>query len=295
MLKHLKWGVLVGLLMGSQAIANPTRSSHQQIIFHTNLGDFVIALFPDLAPKHADQIFRLVKLGVFESMYFGRIIPDKKITLAHQDLRLTYLNDEQRQAIHPLKPELRQFGLEARMITMAPHSSLVNYNEVAFTVHLSDEPLLSGKVTIVGELSDGLDVITAISKLPRGLYNEPLVKPVIRSAEIVTRGSFTPKPFQQEEYNRLIASTKIKEFPKNFKAVLFGLAGMILIALITFVLCHRSSHRNLAAICLMIALISGFLLYAHLIPFSRHHSWIAITILLGSTGLFRLMTRFEST
>ena len=50
-----------------------TRVDKERIILYTKYGHLVLALYPDVAPKHVAQIKNLVKLGAYNSTYFFRI------------------------------------------------------------------------------------------------------------------------------------------------------------------------------------------------------------------------------
>src|SRR5207253_2022621 len=66
--------VLVVAHVPRAAAAEP-RLSQERVVLHTTLGDLVLAFYPDVAPRHVEQILRLVRLGAYDGTSFYRVYP----------------------------------------------------------------------------------------------------------------------------------------------------------------------------------------------------------------------------
>src|SRR5262249_1517462 len=76
-----------------------------RIVLHTTLGDLVLALYPTVAPKHVEQVLRLVRLGVYDGTFFYRVDPSFLAQISTAQTRPQPLTPEQAAAIHPLPAE----------------------------------------------------------------------------------------------------------------------------------------------------------------------------------------------
>ena len=69
--------VVLALLLAPASLTAQTtpRVADERVILHTNAGDIVLALYPDAAPAHVAQFLKLVRLGVYDTTRFLRVIP----------------------------------------------------------------------------------------------------------------------------------------------------------------------------------------------------------------------------
>jgi peptidyl-prolyl cis-trans isomerase B (cyclophilin B) len=133
----------------------------------TDRGPFVIRLRPDLAPRHVRHFVKVARAGGYDGTTFHRIIaggivqggdplskdPTKKGLYGTGGLGLL-------KAEFSAEPMKR--GVLAAVLRPSSRDSAGNQ----FFVCLSDQPALTGKFTIFGEVESGMDVLDAIGASP---------------------------------------------------------------------------------------------------------------------------------
>jgi peptidyl-prolyl cis-trans isomerase A (cyclophilin A) len=199
--------VTLGGTSGSQALAAdaPAHDSapNPQVRVTTNVGAFVIELYPDRAPITVANFLIYVKEGHYSQTLMHRVVPgflaqgggfsavDESLKTAHGSIPNESGNGLQNK---------RGFVGLAR--TEAPHSG-----NAQFYVNLADNPDLDPLpvrwgYAVFGKVVDGLDVLDRISDLPIGAEGRfktdaPLTHVVIEKIEMVGPGGVkqdAPKP-----------------------------------------------------------------------------------------------------
>src|SRR5947209_17808683 len=90
------------LALAAPAAAGP---GDERVVLHTACGDLVLALYPDVAPRHAEQFLKLVRLGVYDGTYFHRIHLGFVAQNAGAFGRHAPLTPEQQSAVHKIPAE----------------------------------------------------------------------------------------------------------------------------------------------------------------------------------------------
>ena len=70
---------------------------------------------------------------------------------------------------------------------------------------------------------------------------------------------------------------------------------MILVGLTSFLLAGRIAEKTHVALAMLVVLIGGFSLLGLLVALGRVNALVAIAVLAGLIGLFKLMNQFEIT
>ena len=132
----------------------------------TDKGAFVIRLRPDLAPRHVAHFVKVAKAGGFDHTTFHRIVPggiiqggdplskDPKKASLYGTGGLGLLKAE-------FTAEPMKRGVVAAVLRPSSRDSAGNQ----FFICLSDQPALTGKFTIFGEVESGMDVVDAIGRV----------------------------------------------------------------------------------------------------------------------------------
>ena len=133
----------------------------------TDDGAFVIRLRPDLAPRHVRHFIKVARAGGFDGTVFHRIVP-RGIIQGGDPLS----RDPKKKALYGtgglglLKAEFSAQpmarGAVAAVLRPSSHDSAGNQ----FFICLSDLPALTGKFTIFGEVSSGMEAVDAIGARP---------------------------------------------------------------------------------------------------------------------------------
>ncbi|HEY0707328.1 MAG TPA: peptidylprolyl isomerase [Polyangia bacterium] len=158
----------------------------ERILFRLNRGDLVVGLFDGIAPKHAAQIRRLVRAGVYDTTTIFRVEPGFVAQVINAQNRLTPLTPEQRQTIQRIPAELSKLQHRAGMLSMAHDDKSIDSAETSFSFMLGRAPELDGKYTIFGQVEWGATLLTMIAREPRDDQNRPYNRIVIDRAEVKT-------------------------------------------------------------------------------------------------------------
>jgi cyclophilin family peptidyl-prolyl cis-trans isomerase len=283
---------LLAAALAARAEPGPSLS-RERIVLRTEAGDVVLALYPDVAPKHTEQILRLVRLGVYDTTHVCRVEPRFVAQLSTALDREEPLTPEQQAAIHRLPAEFSSVPHRRATLSMAREDNDPDSGETSFSVLLGDAPHLDGKYTVFGEVVSGMDVIDEICKVPRR-GNQPVVRVTVSKATVVDSPEALasvslagPRPVEVPE------SLRPHEASRSWE-VTGGVALMVLCGLGCFWMADRLPKRVLLSLNLIGVLVGGFLLFVLLGPAAQAHASVALALFLGLLGVLKLMSRFES-
>jgi cyclophilin family peptidyl-prolyl cis-trans isomerase len=158
----------------------------ERVVFHTNRGDLVFGLYDAVAPKHAAQIRKLVRAGVYDTTTIFRIEPGFVAQVTNAQNRQKALSKEQHQAITAIPAEFSKLKHRLGMLSMARDDDDVNSAETSFSFMLGRAPELDGKYTIIGEVLWGQPLLAMIAKDPTDGRKRPFTPIVIEKAEVKT-------------------------------------------------------------------------------------------------------------
>lgn len=147
--------------------------TNKQAVVETTAGTFVIDLRPDLAPNHVGYIMRLAGDGAYAGTIFHRVIRDGIIQGGDPISK-----DPTKQALYGtgglgmLRAEHSPEPFSAGTVGAVIRPGQPDSAGAQFFVCASDQPALTGQYTVVGRVSDGLDVVRKISETaanPKGV------------------------------------------------------------------------------------------------------------------------------
>jgi peptidyl-prolyl cis-trans isomerase B (cyclophilin B) len=204
--------VLVGLLLVPQA-------QGKQAVVNTTAGTFVIDLRPDLAQNHVRYFMKLAQEGAYDGTVFHRII------------RHGIIQGGDPISKDPAKAKLFGTGglgvlgaeISSEPATRGAVAAVIQPGKpdsagAQFFVCVTDQPALTGKYTIFGRVSEGMDVVTKISEAPNA-EGVPAERIEITSVTIRDTPPLEPEPFSTETPAQLAV----------YRAVLETTAGEITI------------------------------------------------------------------
>ena len=142
---------------------------------HTNHGAIALELYDDHAPKTVDNFLKLARDGFYDGVIFHRVIPDFMIqggdpTGTGSGGPGYQFEDE------PNEHKVVRGALA--MANAGPNSSQF------FIVTTEAASWLDGKHTVFGKVSDGMDVVDAISELDTDSRDRPRSDVVIERVEL---------------------------------------------------------------------------------------------------------------
>ncbi len=130
-------------------------------------GTVTIDLFEDVAPGHVEQITALAKEGKYDGVVFHRVIEgfmaqtgDVKFGKMGGDMRRAGMGGSDRP---DLKAEFSDQRFLRGMVGMARSQSPDSANS-QFFIMLGDGEFLNGQYTVVGKVTEGMDVVDAIKR-----------------------------------------------------------------------------------------------------------------------------------
>ena len=163
------------------------RLSQERIVFRTNVGDMIVALYPDIAPQHTAQILQLARLGVFDGTAIFRIEPGFVAQTDNYDRRTPPLTDQQFRAVVKIPAEFSSIEHRRGLLSMARQDD-VDSAEASFSFMLGKAPHLDGQYTVFGEVVAGLDVLDKIEEQPVNENHVPQNLLEITKAEVIENG-----------------------------------------------------------------------------------------------------------
>lgn len=141
------------------------------------LGDIVVELFPDVAPKHVHNFDSLVSVKFYDGTAFHRVIPGFMIQGGDPNSRSkpreTWGSGDPSQTRVPAEfSDVRH----SRGVLSAARTNDPNSATSQFFICVADAPWLDGQYTVYGQTISGLDVVDKIVAAPRDQRDNPLEK-----------------------------------------------------------------------------------------------------------------------
>ncbi len=142
-----------------------------RVLLHTSKGDILVELDPDKAPKTVANFLDYVRAGFYDGTIFHRVIPGFMIQGGG------FTPDMKQKPTGPPVPNEADNGLKNERGTLAmartndPNSAtaqfFVNLVDNGFLDHRSKD-LRGWGYAVFGRVLEGMDVVDAIAKVPRG-------------------------------------------------------------------------------------------------------------------------------
>ena len=174
----------------------PKTAGAPQVKFVTNMGEFVVEVYPDKAPKTAENFLQYVRGKHYEGTIFHRVIANFMIQGGGYDAR--YIE-------RPTRAPVMHEGLEAlskggprntvgtiaMARTNAPHSATAQFFiNVVDNGFLDPSPQQPG-YTVFGKVVSGMDVVNRIRAIPTG-FGGPFPSDVPRTPVVIKSATVLP-------------------------------------------------------------------------------------------------------
>ncbi|KAJ1696734.1 hypothetical protein LUZ63_005246 [Rhynchospora breviuscula] len=156
-----------------------------RVVFQTNYGDIEFGFYPSVAPKTVDHIFKLVRLGCYNTNHFFRV--DKGFVAQVADVmggRTAPMNLEQK-----LESEKTIVGEFSNVKHVRGILSMGRYSDPdsagsSFSILLGNAPHLDGQYAIFGKVTKGDETLKKLEQLPtrtEGIFVMPTERITIHS------------------------------------------------------------------------------------------------------------------
>jgi peptidylprolyl isomerase len=148
------------------------------VLLQTTMGDIRIELFDDTMPGTAGNFRKLVEKGFYDGVVFHRVIPD--FMIQGGDPTGTGRGGPG----YTIKDELPRTNRNARgTISMA--NAGPNTGGSQFFINVVDNRRLDDKHPAFGKVVAGMEVVDAISRVPRNVRDRPEKDVVIQKASMI--------------------------------------------------------------------------------------------------------------
>jgi cyclophilin family peptidyl-prolyl cis-trans isomerase len=144
---------------------------------HTTHGPVVVELFDGDAPKTVDNFTKLSRDGFYDGITFHRVIPDFMIQGGCPD------GDGTGGPGYEFEDEDNEHRVVRGALAMANRGPNTNGSQF-FIVTTEAAPWLDGKHTVFGRVTEGMDVVDAISEVDRDAGDRPLDPVTIQKVEL---------------------------------------------------------------------------------------------------------------
>lgn len=148
--------VALGLSPAARAAGDDT------VYLDTKDGRITIQLRPDLAPKHVQQLKTLIGQGFYDGLKFHRVIGGFMAQTGDPKG-----NGTGGSSLPDIPAEFSSAPFKRGTVGMA-RSSDPNSANSQFFICLADAPFLNGQYTVVGTVTDGMEVVDKIKKAASG-------------------------------------------------------------------------------------------------------------------------------
>jgi peptidyl-prolyl cis-trans isomerase B (cyclophilin B) len=144
---------------------------------HTNQGPIELELHDDDAPKTVENFRKLAGDGFYDGVIFHRVIPD--FMIQGGDPTGTGMGGPG----YTFEDEFNDHKVERGALAMANAGPNTNGSQF-FVVTAEATPWLDGKHTVFGRVTNGMDVVDAISQMETDANDKPREAVVIERIEL---------------------------------------------------------------------------------------------------------------
>jgi peptidyl-prolyl cis-trans isomerase A (cyclophilin A) len=189
------------VLVQPTARADDVTSSDPEVRVTTNMGSFVIELYPDRAPLTVADFLRYVREGFYTNTLFHRVVANFVIQGGGHDANPPY---DLKPTYPPVDNESGNGLQNKRGAVGLARAAGPHTGNAQFYVNLVDNPELDPLptrwgYTVFGQVVEGMDVVDRIGVVPTGSFGpfkaDSPVKPlIIQSVTLITPPGITTPP-----------------------------------------------------------------------------------------------------
>ena len=148
-----------------------------EAVMRTSEGDIALELFDEDAPKTVENFVNLARDGFYDGVIFHRVIPD--FMIQGGDPTGTGSGGPG----YTFEDEINQHKVVRGALAMANAGPDTNGSQF-FLVTAEATPWLDGKHTVFGRVTNGMDVVDAISAVETDANDKPLEPVAIERVEL---------------------------------------------------------------------------------------------------------------
>jgi len=189
------------VLVHATARADDSSPSDPEVRVTTNMGSFVIELYPDRAPLTVADFLRYVREGFYTNTLFHRVVANFVIQGGGHDANPPY---DLKPTYPPVDNESGNGLQNKRGAVGLARAAGPHTGNAQFYVNLVDNPELDPLptrwgYTVFGEVVEGMDVVDRIGVVPTGAFgpfkaDSPLKPVIIQSVTVITPPGLATPP-----------------------------------------------------------------------------------------------------
>jgi len=170
---------LFGLLFLTIAAARAQTPDQLEAVVTTDAGSFRFEFAPDKAPKHVEQFIKWARAGYYDGSAFHRVIANGIIQGGDPLLKdpKTPKNLWGTGGLNLQADEFSDMKHERGVVSTVRIPGKANSDGSQFFVCVGPQPPLDGQFSAFGRVTEGMDVVERISRIPAG-ENGSADKPV---------------------------------------------------------------------------------------------------------------------
>lgn len=226
--------------------AGAVEPSGPRLVLETPYGDIVLGLYAEAAPRHAEQVLRLARLGAYDTASVHRVSPGRFLQLTSAKNRRAPLAPEQAAALQPIPLEAGLAHARGALSMTRPERN-PNGAESSFSIMLGPAPHLDGRYTVFGRVESGWETVSAIETAPLDSNGKPVHRIEITRALVVPPERLaerpTGRPWRPED-------------PWRSLAIQVMLLAIVVVALAARVAPSPNAGRSAAALAAMLASVA---------------------------------------
>ena len=151
-----------------------------KVLIETTMGNIEVELYDQDAPKTVENFLTLVKKGFYDGIVFHRVIPDFMIQTG--DPTGTGMGGPGYKFADEFSSKRHT---KAGILSMA--NSGPNTNGSQFFITDAATPWLDNRHSVFGQVTEGLDVVKAIARVPRSGSDKPNTPVSMKKVSVITK------------------------------------------------------------------------------------------------------------
>jgi peptidyl-prolyl cis-trans isomerase B (cyclophilin B) len=154
---------------------------------HLSTGDVKVRFYRNVAPKHVENFLKHAAAGDYDGTKVTQVVPESVVNLGDPTSKGTPPGGAApapNQAAPSQPHEFANLSHVRGMVAMTRHMLGMESSTMPFQIMLKDQPYFDFTQTIFGRVVEGVEVIDAISRLPKNQYQVPATDVLIKSITI---------------------------------------------------------------------------------------------------------------
>ncbi len=160
------------------ALAQPPAVEDIEVVFETDSGSFRVELYPEKAPRHVAFFLDLVRKGYYDGSGFHRVYANALVQGGDPGLKdpKTPKNLWGTGGLKLQKTEISDLKHERGVISTVSIPNVADSDGAQFFICLAAQPVLDGKYSAFGKVSEGFEALEKISSIAanaEGMVEKP--------------------------------------------------------------------------------------------------------------------------